>query len=103
MLECRLEDGRVRREIASSVGDDRWTQWRETYGESRTPLLLFGAGHVGRALVLALAPLPFRVRWFDSRPDAFPPHIPQNTTRRSAEGSGGGDRRRAGGRASCSS
>ena len=78
VLECRLNDGRVAREIASSVGDDRWTQWRETYGESRTPLLLFGAGHVGRALVLALAPLPFDIRWFDGRPDAFPAHIPQN-------------------------
>jgi xanthine dehydrogenase accessory factor len=78
VLECRLDGGRVAREIASSVGDDRWTQWRETYGESRTPLLLFGAGHVGRALVLALAPLPFDIRWFDSRSDAFPAHVPQN-------------------------
>ena len=42
--------GVVQREIASSVGDDRWTQWRETHGENRTPVLLFGAGHVGRAL-----------------------------------------------------
>jgi xanthine dehydrogenase accessory factor len=39
---------------------------------------LFGAGHVGRALVLALAPLPFTVRWIDSRPGQFPQHIPQN-------------------------
>jgi xanthine dehydrogenase accessory factor len=39
---------------------------------------LFGAGHVGRALVLALAPLPFAVRWIDSRDDAFPAHIPAN-------------------------
>ena len=45
-----------------------------------TPVLLFGAGHVGRALVLALAPLPFRVRWIDPRPDAFPSHVPANVT-----------------------
>ena len=32
-------------------------------------LLLFGAGHVGQALALALAPLPYRLSWFDSRPD----------------------------------
>jgi xanthine dehydrogenase accessory factor len=44
--------------------------------ERRTLLLLFGAGHVGRALVLALAPLPFWVRWIDGREDAFPSHIP---------------------------
>ncbi|MDF3060708.1 MAG: xanthine dehydrogenase accessory protein XdhC [Microvirga sp.] len=48
----------------------------EEQDERRAPLLLFGAGHVGRALVLALAPLPFAVRWIDSRDDAFPPHIP---------------------------
>ena len=33
---------------------------------------LFGAGHVGRALALALAPLPFQLRWIDSREAAFP-------------------------------
>ncbi len=37
----------------------------------RYPLALFGAGHVGRALVQVLAPLPFAVRWFDSREAAF--------------------------------
>ncbi len=43
-----------------------------------TSLALFGAGHVGRALVLALAPLPFQVRWIDSRVDAFPALAPTN-------------------------
>ena len=37
-----------------------------------TPVYLFGAGHVGRALALALAPLPFAVRWIDPRPEEFP-------------------------------
>ena len=39
---------------------------------SSTPVFLFGAGHVGRALVLALAPLPFSVSWIDSRAAQFP-------------------------------
>jgi xanthine dehydrogenase accessory factor len=52
----------------------------ETFGEAPTPLLLFGAGHVGRALALALAPLPFAVVWIDGRPDAFPAHVPANVT-----------------------
>ena len=39
---------------------------------SARAVYLFGAGHVGRALALALAPLPFAVRWIDSRRDAFP-------------------------------
>ena len=59
---ARLADGRV----------------VERFAMSTTPLYLFGAGHVGRSLALALAPLPFRVTWVDPRPNAFPPHIPSN-------------------------
>ncbi len=51
---------------------------REGFGDERRPLILFGAGHVGRALVLALAPLPFAVTWVDPRPDAFPAYVPAN-------------------------
>jgi xanthine dehydrogenase accessory factor len=43
---------------------------------SRTPLALFGGGHVGRAIVNALAPLPFAVRWIDSRDEIFPANVP---------------------------
>ena len=50
----------------------------ERFGSSPTPLYLFGAGHVGRALALALAPLPFTVTWIDPRPGAFPSHVPAN-------------------------
>ncbi len=39
---------------------------------------LFGAGHVGQALVRLLADLPCRVRWIDARPDQFPPLPPSN-------------------------
>ena len=41
-------------------------------------LLLFGAGHVGKALVSVLADLPFRVRWIDEREDEFPADLPAN-------------------------
>jgi xanthine dehydrogenase accessory factor len=50
------------------------------FGEDRRRVYLFGAGHVGRALVLALAPLPFDVHWIDPRPGAFPRAVPQNVT-----------------------
>lgn len=40
------------------------------------PLALFGGGHVGRALVQVLAPLPFAVRWIDSRDEIFPRSVP---------------------------
>jgi xanthine dehydrogenase accessory factor len=52
----------------------------ERFGSAATPLYLFGAGHVGRALALALAPLPFTVTWIDARPGAFPSHVPANVT-----------------------
>jgi xanthine dehydrogenase accessory factor len=76
----------VRREViggtelsADSAG------WRddvlvESFGGNPRPLLLFGAGHVGRALVLSLAPLPFAVTWIDPRPGAFPDYMPSNVT-----------------------
>jgi xanthine dehydrogenase accessory factor len=52
----------------------------ERFGPSPTPLHLFGAGHVGQGLVLALAPLPFAVTWIDPRAGAFPSHVPGNVT-----------------------
>jgi xanthine dehydrogenase accessory factor len=42
----------------------------------RPPILLFGAGHVGQALAVALSPLPFRLRWIDPRATQFPATIP---------------------------
>lgn len=36
-------------------------------------LQLYGAGHVGRAIVRLLAGLPCRVQWIDAREDEFPP------------------------------
>ncbi len=41
-------------------------------------LMLFGAGHVGKALVSVLADLPFRVRWIDERAAEFPAEVPAN-------------------------
>lgn len=57
----------------------------ERFGGAVRSLYLFGAGHVGRALALALAPLPFAVTWVDSRPDAFPKAVPGNVTCRKVE------------------
>lgn len=50
----------------------------ETAAAAHLPaVLLFGAGHVGRALAAALAPLPLRVRWIDGRAQEFPePPLP---------------------------
>lgn len=47
---------------------------------SRAQLFLFGAGHVGAAIVRALAELPCRVTWVDEREDQFPLSLPANVT-----------------------
>jgi xanthine dehydrogenase accessory factor len=39
-------------------------------------LRLFGAGHVGRALVSVLAPMRCEVDWIDERDQVFPPDLP---------------------------
>jgi xanthine dehydrogenase accessory factor len=82
------DDGRIARKLAPPGAAGKYeeakpgrfakTPFEEHFGEATTPVLLFGAGHVGRAVVLALAPLPFTVRWIDSRPDQFPQYLPQN-------------------------
>ena len=59
----------VRERLADEIAESR----------ARLPLVaLYGAGHVGRAVVTALAPLPCRVLWVDSRADAFPDLLPAN-------------------------
>src|SRR6202046_4452216 len=85
-LSARLEpDGRVQRTLGSGVSERRLARlaeesWTEPLGLLVRAVYLFGAGHVGRALALALAPLPFAVRWIDPRRDAFPTHAPVNVT-----------------------
>jgi len=51
----------------------------EQVEQTRLPLILFGAGHVARAVVRELACLPFQIRWIDSRESEFPDRIPENT------------------------
>ncbi|MFC0251201.1 xanthine dehydrogenase accessory protein XdhC [Massilia consociata] len=46
----------------------------------REHLMLFGAGHVGAAIVRALAGLPCRVTWVDERDALFPAAVPANVT-----------------------
>ncbi|WP_042703685.1 xanthine dehydrogenase accessory protein XdhC [Azospirillum sp. B506] len=49
--------------------------------EAQPTLLLFGAGHVGRAMAAAFAPLPLRLLWIDGRAQEFPEAIPAGAER----------------------
>ena len=48
----------------------------ESFGTQKQVLALIGAGHVGRAMIIALAPLDFSVVWIDPRKDEFPSIVP---------------------------
>jgi xanthine dehydrogenase accessory factor len=78
LLRCETAQGAITRRVAEHPADLEPGEEEERYAPPTTPVLLFGAGHVGRALVLALAPLPFAVRWIDPRPDWFPERAPAN-------------------------
>ena len=54
----------------------------ETLDDPHQPLWLFGAGHVGRAMVHALSPLPFHITWIDCRTDVFPKDLVRGVTAR---------------------
>ncbi|PSF13284.1 xanthine dehydrogenase accessory protein XdhC [Marinobacter fuscus] len=43
-------------------------------------LVVFGAGHVSKALLTIMGELPWQIIWVDSRPECFPAQVPANTT-----------------------
>jgi|TARA_B110000114_G_scaffold184160_1_gene227186 xanthine dehydrogenase accessory factor len=49
----------------------------EVFSDPKMSVVVFGAGHVGRALVPVLAQLPVRITWVDSRYDMLPKELPQ--------------------------
>ncbi len=59
--------------ISRTEGEAR--RARATDAEPRHPLYVFGAGHVGKAVMAAIQPLPFRVVWVDARRHEFPEDV----------------------------
>lgn len=50
----------------------------EPVAPARAPLWIWGAGHVGRAMVDVMAPLPgLEITWIDTAPDRFPETVPE--------------------------
>lgn len=73
--------------LSAEAADTRL--WQDAHGARwladacRAPaaqLYLFGAGHVGAAIVRAMAALPCRITWIDERDDMFPASLPPNVT-----------------------
>ena len=82
MLESRSQDTRLERfSLGASLGQccgGATVLLFEPMGQPQAQIAVFGAGHVGRALVPLLASLPCKVRWIDSRENEFPEQIPAN-------------------------
>ncbi len=80
MLAARTQDTRLERfSLGASLGQccgGATVLLFEPMGQPQAHIAVFGAGHVGRALVPLLASLPCRVRWIDSREHEFPALLP---------------------------
>jgi xanthine dehydrogenase accessory factor len=80
MLDNRSQDTRLERfSLGASLGQccgGATVLLFEAMGQPQAQIAVFGAGHVGRALVPLLASLPCKVRWIDSREHEFPAQIP---------------------------
>jgi len=62
------------REVPALQGD--WIV--ERIAPARAPLWLYGAGHVGRAVVRVFTGLPFAITWVDDAATRFPEDIPDH-------------------------
>lgn len=69
VLRLAQADAAVTRALARSEARER---------QEAPWLAVFGAGHVGKALIQACAPLPLRVLWADARRAEFPPRVADN-------------------------
>ncbi|MEO5764944.1 MAG: xanthine dehydrogenase accessory protein XdhC [Casimicrobiaceae bacterium] len=66
-------------QLAQVAGTDMAARWFfDPVRDDCFDVVLFGAGHVGRALVKLCADLPCRVAWVDARRDEFPVAVPPN-------------------------
>jgi xanthine dehydrogenase accessory factor len=85
MLVSRTQDTRLERfSLGASLGQccgGATVLLFEPMGQPQAHIAVFGAGHVGRALVPLLASLPCKVRWIDSRENEFPEQIPHGATK----------------------
>ena len=69
-------------EIGYQLTDDAGL-WQDPLQTSarKFNIVLFGAGHVGQALISILATQPCQVHWVDSRGELFPETLPANVSR----------------------
>lgn len=83
--EARLETLPLGPAVGQNLGgqscEGKATLLFEPFVPADFTIALFGAGHVGKAIVGVLAGAPARVLWIDGRAEQFPAEIPPNVTK----------------------
>lgn len=74
-IQAKLRNGA---ETPDTHLQDGWLV--ESISQPLQPVWIYGAGHVGRAIIDTLQGLPFDVTWIDTSADRFPAEIPENVT-----------------------
>lgn len=67
-----MSGAKARRAFFVEAGERDAGWYAEPLRSDLTPLYLYGAGHVGRAVVHAFQGLPFDIRWVDTAGERFP-------------------------------
>lgn len=75
--DSQSKEYQLSKDLAQCCGG-RVTLLFECFPTASLNIVLFGAGHVGHAMVSILGQLPCRVRWMDSRDQVFPDGLPFN-------------------------
>ena len=79
-VKSAIDDLLQKNEISSKLVKQDSEEWFVSrLDENHIPLALFGAGHVGKAVIHALENLPFQIFWVDERAAMFPTAVPANT------------------------
>lgn len=78
-VRSTLAKARSESSLPDTTLKDGW--FIEPLAQTQRTLWVWGAGHVGRAIVQTLTPLPdFNITWIDTASDRFPDVIPENVT-----------------------
>jgi xanthine dehydrogenase accessory factor len=79
LLELNPDPPQGRSGPTRFISDAQGARWLlDLCAPPAAQLYLFGAGHVGAAIVRAMAGLPCQITWIDEREDMFPAQLPAN-------------------------
>jgi len=78
VLKTSVTSGKNTHVVFREPGDISPAYLLERYDPNNFRLMIFGAGHIGKAIIGVMSELPCHVTWVDARPGIFPASIPHN-------------------------